>query len=286
MTISSSDFVAKEGRGEFDDVEFEKTMAYFGVRSLPEQYVGFLKEHFDSYCRLSIGFEALECPYVLGPVEIREASDGHHWGKEFIPFMAMSYAFVALDMRLAAAGGTPPIVLLEWSHEEDYSPIPYEKVVTLAPDFDGFVALLGLWKLPAGFPQVKQCWDIPFLGIGKKIDQAIFLRSAGPGYVLRTGRLGPDGLRVGTMMGCVDECAEEPELAEELNIRSVWERFRPYFGDKVLPFMTGEDGWLALDFRTIDVDPPVVFVARDGGTPSSEPVLVALSVMDAYAMFI
>ena len=56
-------------------------------------------------------------------------------------------------------------------------------------------------------------------------------------------------------------------------------------GDRLIPFMAGEDGWLVLDYRLVDSEPPVVFIARDGDEVAGEPRQAADSVLEAYEQF-
>ena len=292
----SESFVPSRDRGEFDESEFALTLEYFGNPVLPDRYVEFLRSYYEMRSRMFIGYEARDAPDVLGPRQMRSWADGHFWGREFMPFMANTHAFVAFDLRAGESGGVPPIVFLNWDLEEaDWDvgqanehnmQVRYERAQWLADDLDGFLNLLGLWRRPDGLPKFRQCHEyVPYQDLGIVPNRLVFPLAADPGYMLRSGRFGPDGLRVGRLMGCVGECPDAPELVEELTVRRVWERIRQVVGDRLVPFMTGEDGWLALDYRQVDREPPVVFIPRDGDMVAGEPQHVADSVIDAYDRF-
>lgn len=275
-------FIPNRDRGGFDEREFAKTLEYFGNPVLPERYEAFLRANHETHTTMPIGYEARGYPHVLGPGDIRHWSDGHFWGREFMPFMANNHAFVAFDLRPSNELVEPPIVFLDWDLEDDDA-IHYDRVEKLADDLNGFLDLLGLWRAPEGLPNYEYGSLSLFDDLG--VQRVGLVHKLGViGWILRSGQF-REGLRVGRSMGAVKECSVDREFEEEFSVSQVWERIRPIAGDRVIPFMTGADGWLALDYRAVDSEPPVVFVPRHMNQPAGEPKKVASSVIEAYEQF-
>lgn len=273
-----------DGGLSYSDSDYQAVLEHFGCE-LPSSFEEFLRQHHSSYLvDQTVGYEALECVSVSHPVMMRKWDGVRNWGPEFVPFMEASHAFFAFDLRHSREN--PPVVHLDWLDESEFGePVNYGAVRPIAPTFDEFFDLVSVWKRPPSLPFLTSSYRSLFSRLDVDPEPTIRPLHASEGWRLRSGVVGSEGWRVPSLMGCLEPDAAHEGLINELHTERVYERFVPVVGERFIPFMTGEDGWLALDYRETRVSAPVVFVERDGALPGGRIEPLADSPMGAFALY-
>jgi len=287
--LDDSLFRKVDGALKATDEDFAAASEHYGAK-FSDSFEAFFRKHHSSYLvHQTFGFEGLECVGVNSPQMMRKYDSERldWWGPEFAPFMYSSYARFAFDLRERKED--PPVVFLDGEHRSDYDePVNYNAVTPLTENFDEFAGLISVWRRPDGLPLFSTSGRSEALSELGDVRFSL-LQTVGSfvGWTVRSGVVGSHGLTIPYHVGYfVPNGEKQREQMHELHVDKVHKRFVPVIGERFIPFMTGENGWLAMDFRETLEHPPIVYLERAGDVPSGRIERVADTPLEALKLYV
>lgn len=273
MTLKSPS--PKKSRSSvFDETAMKEAITGSGA-SLPNSFYAFQQQWYETHTYWTAGYYDLAVGDIMSPSEIEyHLEDARDWWGDFLPFTSVGFGFMAFDLRTSKTN--PPVVFLdnEEAREND-DPTP-SFIFPVAANFDAFVNLLDVWTLPESVDNRPVIGKLPFSDAG--INAPRFMSTI-KGLILRSG--------------ITDERLEIPYLTRTLAgfpllaAMTNWEQISTTHAAQLIPFMVGKDGWLALDYRKVDHEPPVVVIRRDvNHLPLNHAVPFAESVEAAFDRYL
>ena len=248
--------------------------------TLPNDFIALINLHHDNNLKSGvIGYEERAMTAVMGNRTFRNFYGDTWGGSPFLPIMWGDHGYTAFDLR-GDMQNDLPVVFLDVSQSPAFQGEDFGDVSPVAPTFQSFLSRIGVWQQPSSLPPavVDPTAAPVFRTLGVNRPDVLSLLE---GRVLRSG-----------IMECGGHRLEIPYLLDatpdpkSLSLETQWQEVSEALDQRVIPVMTGRDGWLALDYRETDSEPPVVVICRTEGHPNGKVAEIAASLTEAFDLYL